>query len=74
MQGWFLFHWLVATPLPDCLWVLRRVLDRLASGVLRLPPARRYAAAQIGDALRDAEANAGGGKPLLDIGELSARF
>lgn len=73
VQGWFLFHWLATTPLPQCVSVLRNVLDRLASGALRLPPARRYSAAQIGDALRDAEASARDRKPILDFAEVPAR-
>ena len=71
VQGWFLFHWLVATPVPECVSVLGGVLDRLASGALRLPPGRRYSPAQIGDALRDAEASARDRKPILDFTGLS---
>jgi NADPH:quinone reductase-like Zn-dependent oxidoreductase len=67
VQGWFLFHWLATTPLPQCVSVFRNVLDRLASGAIRLPSARHYPAAQIGDALRDAEASGRDGKPLLDF-------
>jgi NADPH:quinone reductase-like Zn-dependent oxidoreductase len=70
VQGWFLFHWLAATPLPQCVSVVRNVLDRLASGVIRLAPARRYSIAKIGDALRDAEATGHDAKPLLDLTEL----
>jgi NADPH:quinone reductase-like Zn-dependent oxidoreductase len=69
VQGWFLFHWLAATSLSQCVSVLRNVLDRLASGAIRLPPARRFSAAQIGDALRDAEASGRDGKPLLDFNQ-----
>ena len=54
VQGWFLFHWLVVTPLPESVSVIRMVLDRLASGALRLPPAVRYQPSQIGVALREA--------------------
>jgi NADPH2:quinone reductase len=71
VQGWFLFHWLLATPLPECVAVIRSVLDRLASGALRLPCARRYSAGQIRDALRDAEASARDHKPLLDFAGLA---
>jgi NADPH:quinone reductase-like Zn-dependent oxidoreductase len=67
LQGWFLFHWLAATPLPQCISVLRNVLNRLASGAIRLPPARRFSTAQIRDALLGAEASARDGKPLLDF-------
>ena len=38
VHGWFLFHWLEATPLSDSVSVLQGVLDRLASSALRLPP------------------------------------
>jgi NADPH:quinone reductase-like Zn-dependent oxidoreductase len=71
VQGWFLFHWLATTPLSECASVVRGVLDRLALGVLRLPPAVGYNPSQISAALRDAEATSRVGKPLLDIGELS---
>jgi NADPH:quinone reductase-like Zn-dependent oxidoreductase len=67
VQGWFLFHWLGSTPLTQCVSVLRNVLDRLASGAIRLPPARRYSTAQISAALRDAELSGRDGKPLLDF-------
>ena len=41
VQGWFLFHWLASHPLSEGRSALRGVLERLASGVLRLPPALR---------------------------------
>jgi hypothetical protein len=50
-----------------CVSVLGNVLDRLASGALRLPAAQRYSTAQIGDALHDAETTGRDGKPLLDF-------
>jgi hypothetical protein len=40
VHGWFLFHWLEATPLSDSVSVLQGVLDRLASSALRLPAHR----------------------------------
>ena len=67
VQGWFLFHWLAATPMPQCVSVLRIVLDRLASGAIRLPPARCYSTSQVSAALRDAELSGRDGKPLLDF-------
>jgi NADPH:quinone reductase-like Zn-dependent oxidoreductase len=73
VQGWFLFRWLSATPLPQCLSVLRNVLERLASGAICLPPARRFSPAQLRGALLDAEASGRNGKPLLDFTELSIR-
>ena len=39
--------------------------ERLASGALKLPPAAIYQPSQIKDALREAEASAREGKPLL---------
>jgi NADPH:quinone reductase-like Zn-dependent oxidoreductase len=65
IQGWFLFHWLEVTPLADCVSVVQRVLERLASGALKVPPAAIYQPSQIKDALREAEASARVGKPLL---------
>ncbi|MEI9999416.1 MAG: zinc-dependent alcohol dehydrogenase family protein [Verrucomicrobiota bacterium] len=67
LQGWFLFHWLVATPLGDCAAVVRSVLQRLDSGALRLAPATLYAPDQRETALREAEASAREGKPLFDF-------
>jgi hypothetical protein len=46
---------------------VKTVLDRLASGALRLPPATLHHPSQIRAALRDAEASARDGKPLLDF-------
>jgi hypothetical protein len=34
VQGWYLFHWLEATPLTDCGAIFAKVLDRLR----RAPP------------------------------------
>jgi NADPH2:quinone reductase len=67
VQGWFLFRWLAVTPLAECVSVLRAVLGRIGSGAFQLPPAQRYSASRIADALRDAEATARVGKPLLDF-------
>ncbi len=67
VQGWFLFHWLALTPLAEGVSALCGVLDRLASGALRLPPAARYPLSKIDKALSEAEATARDGKPLLDF-------
>jgi hypothetical protein len=67
VQGWFQPHWFDTTPLSECVQTVKTVLDRLASGALRLPPATRHHPSQIGAALRDAEAPARDGKPLLDF-------
>jgi NADPH:quinone reductase-like Zn-dependent oxidoreductase len=64
VQGWFLFHWLDTRPLSECVQAVKTVLDRLASGTLRLPPATRHHPSQIGAALRDAEATARDGKTV----------
>jgi len=60
------------TPLADCGAVFVKVLDRLASGALRLPPAKRYRPQNIADALRDADGSPREGKPLLDLGSWAA--
>jgi NADPH2:quinone reductase len=67
VQGWFQPHWFDTRPLSECVQTVKTVLDRLASGALRLPPATRHNPSQIGAALRDAEASARDGKPLLDF-------
>ncbi len=67
VRGWYLFHWLDVTPLPDCVSTVGTVLDRMASGALRLPSAARYRPSQIKTALAEAEASAREGKPLLDF-------
>jgi hypothetical protein len=51
----------------DCGAIFAKVLDRLASGALRLPPAKRHRAQNIADALRDADGAPREGKPLLDL-------
>ncbi len=72
VQGWYLLHWLEVTPLADCGAVFVKVLDRLASGALRLPPAKRHRAQNIADALRDADGAPREGKPLLDLSSWAA--
>ena len=67
VRGWFLFHWLATTPLPQCVSVVRGVIDLIASGTLRLPSAVRYPLSEINVALQAAEAPARGGKPLIDF-------
>ena len=67
VQGWYLLHWLEITPLADCGAIFAKVLDRLTSGALRLPPAKRHLPQNITDALRDADGAPREGKPLLDL-------
>ncbi|HEY4050963.1 MAG TPA: zinc-dependent alcohol dehydrogenase family protein [Acidobacteriaceae bacterium] len=67
VQGWFQPHWFDTRPLSECVQTVKTVLDRLASSALRLPPATRHHPSQIDVALRDAEASARDGKPLLDF-------
>jgi len=72
VQGWYLLHWFEVTPFAECRAILSRVLDRLASGALRLPPAKRHRPQNIADALRDADGAPREGKPLLDFSEWAA--
>ena len=72
VQGWYLLHWLEVTPLAESRAIFAKVIDRLASGSLRLPPAKRYRPQHIADALRDADGAPRQGKPLLDLGSLAA--
>src|SRR5260370_12109942 len=72
VQGWYLLHWLEVTPLAESGAISAEVLDRLASGALRLPPAKRYRPQNIADALRDADGAPPEGKPLLDLGSWAA--
>jgi len=72
VQGWYLLHWFDVTPLAECRAIFARVLDRLASGVLRLPPAKRHRPQNIADALRDADGAPREGKPLLDLSSWAA--
>jgi NADPH2:quinone reductase len=67
VQGWYSLHWLEVTPLADSAAIFAKVLDRLASGVLRLPPVKRHRPQNIADALRDADGTKREGKPLLDL-------
>jgi hypothetical protein len=72
VQGWYLLHWFEVTPLAECRAIFARVLDRLASGMLRLPPAKRHRPQNIEDALRDADGAPHEGKPLLDFNSWAA--
>ena len=72
VQGWYLLHWLEVTPLADCGDIFAKVLDRLASGALRLPRAKRHRPQNIADALRDADGAPREGKPLLDLSSWAA--
>jgi hypothetical protein len=73
VQGWYLPHWLEATPLAESAAIFTRVLDRLASGALRLPPAKRHRPQNMTDALRDADGAPREGKPLLDLGMFDSK-
>src|SRR5260370_12418067 len=42
VQGWHLLHWLDVTPLAENGALFAKVLDRLASAALRLPPPKQY--------------------------------
>jgi hypothetical protein len=55
VQGWYLPRWLEVKPLADCGAIFAKVLDRLASGALRLPPAKRHRPQNIADALHDTD-------------------
>jgi len=55
VQGWYLLRWVEVTPLAECGAIFAKVLDRLASGAQRLPPAKRHRPQNIADALRDAD-------------------
>jgi hypothetical protein len=51
VQGWYLPHWLEVTPVADRGAIFAKILDRLASGALRLPPAK-HRPQNIADAAR----------------------
>ncbi len=72
VQGWFLFRWLNLTPIAQTSAALRSVLDRLATGQLRLPLAKIYRAGELSTALAQAEASDRDGKPLIDMTTLGA--
>jgi hypothetical protein len=72
VQGWYLLHWLEVTPLAESGAIFAKVLDRLASGALGLPPAKRHRPQNIADALRDADEAPREGKPLLDLSSWAA--
>jgi NADPH:quinone reductase-like Zn-dependent oxidoreductase len=72
VQGWYLLHWLEVTPLAESGAIFAKVLDRLASGALGLPPAKRHRPQNIADALRDADGAPREGKPLLDLSSWAA--
>jgi hypothetical protein len=73
IQGWFHFHWLEVTPLADCVSVVQSVLERLASGALKLPPAAIYQPSQIKDALRGIpESSSAGGRSSIARARVAA--
>ena len=72
VQGWYLLRWLEVTPLAECSAIFAKVLDRLASGALRLLPAKRHRPQNIADALRAADGAPREGKPLLDLSSWAA--
>jgi len=72
IQGWYLLHWLEVTPLAESSAIFAKVVDRLASGSLRLPRAKRYRPQNIANALRDADGAPRQGKLLLDLGSWTA--
>jgi len=67
VQGWFLFRWLNLTLIAEVSAALRSVLDRLATGQLRLPPAKVYRPSEVSTALAQAESSDRDGKPLIDM-------
>jgi len=69
LQGWYLLHWFEVTPFGERHAIVSRVLDRLASGALRLPPARRHRPQNVAAALRDVDRTPRQGKPLLDFSD-----
>src|SRR5437879_3074205 len=72
VQGWYLLHWFEVTPFAECRAILSRLLDRLASGALRLPPVKRHPPQNIADAVREADGAPREGKPLLDLSSWAA--
>ena len=72
VQGWFLFRWLNVMPIAETSAALRSVLDRLATGQLRLPPAKIYGASELSTALAQAESSDREGKPVIDMTTLGA--
>ncbi|MEB0039902.1 MULTISPECIES: zinc-dependent alcohol dehydrogenase family protein [unclassified Pseudomonas] len=67
VEGWYLFHWLAVAPLEDTRSLLEDVLNRMATGRLELPAAKRHSINDIRQALIDAGSSAREGKPLLEF-------
>lgn len=67
VEGWYLFHWLAVTPIEQTRSLLEDVLNRMATGRLQLPPAKRHSINDIGQALTDAASSHREGKPLLEF-------
>src|SRR2546425_11910692 len=72
VQGWYLLHRLEGAPLAECGAIFAKGLDRLASGALRLPPAKRHRPQNLSGALRGPDGGPREGKALPDPRSLGA--
>jgi NADPH2:quinone reductase len=67
VRGWFQPHWLETTDEADSYKALESMLELMASGAVKLPPAQRYPASAYREALIAADGNSREGKPLLEF-------
>jgi NADPH2:quinone reductase len=65
VRGWLVFSWLARKGVIEGSEVLRRLLDSMAEGSLKLPAARRYPLDRAFEAFTAAESAAHDAKPLL---------
>lgn len=67
VRGWFLPHWLETNEEVECFKALRSMLELMAFGAVKLPPAKRYPASAYREALIATDGNSSEGKPLLEF-------
>ncbi|MCP3727495.1 zinc-dependent alcohol dehydrogenase family protein [Paraburkholderia sp. CNPSo 3272] len=68
VRGWFIFSWLASKGVTESSQTLRNLLDRMAEGTLKPPPAQRYRFDRAYEAFAAVESAARDTKPLLAFG------
>ena len=67
IRGWFFYHWIARNGLSASFDALKKMLEIMASGTLKLPPSVRYPISRVQEAMQATESTSHKGKPLLDF-------